>query len=74
MAFLKVNKVNGEYYARTVESYRDENGRVRTRTVQSYGKIKRGLIRHMFDWKPSKWQIQRQLRKHRMVSVTSIDG
>lgn len=74
MAFLKVGKVNGEYYVRTVESYRDETGKGRTRTVQSYGRVKRGPIRRMFDWKPSNRQVQRQLRKHRMVSVTSTDG
>lgn len=74
MAFLRVGKVKGEYYARTVESYRDESGKGRTRTLQSHGRIKRSPMRRMFDWKPSKRQVQRQLRKHEMVSRMSADG
>ena len=74
MAFLRLDKVNGEYYARTVESYRDKTGRGKTRTLQSYGRVKRSSMRRMFDWKPSKRQVQRQLRKHEMVSRASTGG
>ena len=62
MAFVRLKKVHGLYYAMKVESYRNEDGKVRQRILVNYGRVYCGRIRRLFNRKPSARAIRRTVR------------
>jgi len=62
MAFVRLTKANGKYYASKVESYRNEQGKVRQRTLERYGRVKPSLLRRLFKRRPSKAQVERVVK------------
>lgn len=63
MAFTRLKNVHGHYYASLVESYRNEQGKVRQRILQNYGRVERGLFRRLFRRKPSQLELDRTVHR-----------
>lgn len=62
MSFVRLRKAKGKYYASKVESYRNEEGKVRQKTLASYGRVRRGLLRRLFNRRPSKAEVERVVK------------
>lgn len=62
MAFVRLTKASGKYYASKVESYRDEEGKVRQRTLERYGRVQRSFLRRLFNRRPSKAEVERVVK------------
>ncbi len=63
MAFTRLKKVHGHYYASMVESYRNEQGKVRQRILQNYGRVECGLVRRLLRCKPSQLELGRTVQR-----------
>lgn len=63
MAFVRLKKVSGHYYASKVESYRNEQGKVRQRTLENYGRVDRGFIRRLLNRRPSQGELNRTVER-----------
>lgn len=64
MAFTRLKKVGHYYYVCRVESYRNEEGKVRQRTLENYGRVKLSRVRQLFGRKPSEAEIERTIRQN----------
>jgi len=62
MAFVRLTKASGKYYAYKVESYRNEEGKTRQRTLERYGRVERGLVRRLLRRRPSKAEVERVVK------------
>jgi len=59
MAFIRIQKVNGRYYASKVHSFRNEQGKVRQNTLESYGRVDCSFIRRFFRRGPTQADVDR---------------
>lgn len=64
MAFVRLRKVDGKYYASLVHNKRDGK-KVCQQVLQNYGRVHRGLFRRLLKRKPSKMEIDRAVEKGR---------
>ena len=65
MAFIRIQKVNGRYYASKVHSFRNEQGKVRQNTLESYGRVDCSFIRRFFRRGPTQADVDRAVRRRR---------
>ena len=62
MAFVRLKKVSDRYYASKVESYREE-GKVKQRTLENYGRVQRSFVRRLLKRKPSKAEVEKTVKQ-----------
>jgi len=62
MAFIRLQKINGRYYASKIHSFRNEEGKVRQKTLESYGRVEYSRVRRFFRRGPTQADIDRAIK------------